>query len=135
PVRECAGCFSTGAPALGAALGGALGVRLARPGAPVVVICCDGAFNFGIPTAAFFTAHRSGAPFLTVILNNGAYRASQYPVRNLYPNGAAVARNDFPETELAPAPDYVQLARACGGDGEVVSRPPEMAAAVERGLG
>jgi acetolactate synthase-1/2/3 large subunit len=130
-VREFDRYFSSGAPALGSVLGGALGAKLARPEAPVVAICGDGGFNFGVPTAAFFTAHRTGAPFLSVILNNGAYRASQNPVRALYPDGAAVARNDFPETELAPALDYVQLARACGGDGCVVSRPEEMAAAVD----
>jgi acetolactate synthase I/II/III large subunit len=133
-VRDFDRYFSTGAPALGSTLGAALGAKLARPEAPVVVVCGDGAFNFGIPTAAFFSAHRARAPFLTVILNNGAYRASQHPVQDLYPNGASVARNEFPETELSPFLDYVQMARSCGGDGEVVKRPEETAAAVERCL-
>ena len=133
-VREFDRYFSTGAPALGSALGVAVGAKLARPEAPVAVVCGDGAFNFGIPTAAFFSAHGAGAPFLSVILNNRAYWASRYPVRELYPNGASVAGGDFPETDLASAPDYVQLARACGGEGETVSRPGEMAAAVERSL-
>lgn len=124
-----------GAPALGAGLGGALGVKLARPEAPVVAVVGDGGFNFGVPTAALFSAHKAGAPFMAVILNNGVYRASQGPVVRLYPEGVAATSGKFPETELTPAPDYVLLARACGGDGEVVSRPQEMGPAVERCLG
>ncbi|MBO0683532.1 MAG: acetolactate synthase, partial [Candidatus Dormibacteraeota bacterium] len=124
-----------GAPALGAGLGGALGAKLARPEAPVVAVVGDGGFNFGVPTAALFSAHKAGAPFMAVILNNGVYRASQGPVVRLYPEGVAATSGKFPETELTPAPDYVLVARACGGDGEVVSRPQEMAGAVERCLG
>jgi acetolactate synthase-1/2/3 large subunit len=126
--------LAAGAPALGAALGGALGARLARPEAPVVAVVGDGAFNFGVPTAALFSAHRAGAPFVAVILDNGAYRASQYPVARLYPEGVAATQRDYPETELSPAPDYALLARACGGHGEVVARPEEMGPAVERCL-
>ncbi len=36
--------------------------------------------------------------------------------------------------QLEPALDYVGLARACGGEGEVVSRPAEMGRALERAL-
>ncbi|MBV8789056.1 MAG: thiamine pyrophosphate-requiring protein, partial [Mycobacterium sp.] len=68
--------FDTGAPALGWALGGAFGVKLARPETPVVAICGDGSFNFGVPSAALWSAHRHGAPFVTVVLNNQSYLAS-----------------------------------------------------------
>ncbi|HEY4026841.1 MAG TPA: thiamine pyrophosphate-requiring protein, partial [Candidatus Dormibacteraeota bacterium] len=67
--------LQAGSPALGWAMGGAIGVKLARPEAPVVAVCGDGAFNFGVPTAALWTAHRAGAPFVAVILNNHSYRA------------------------------------------------------------
>ncbi len=133
-VSDFGSYFQAGAPALGWVLGAAIGAKLARPEAPVVAICGDGAFNFGVPTAAFFSAGKADAPFLTVILNNGAYSASKMPVVRLFPTGSSVARNDFPETELTPAPDYVQLVRAYGGDGEVVNRPEEMGAAIERCL-
>lgn len=133
-VRDPGFYYDTGAPALGWAVAGALGVKLARPGSPVVAVCGDGSFNFSVPTAALWSAQRAGAPFLAVILNNRAYRASKLPVQRLYPEGAANAEGSFPETDLSPAPDYVQLARAYGGDGEVVSRPEELAAAVERCL-
>jgi acetolactate synthase-1/2/3 large subunit len=132
--REPGAFFSSGAPSLGWSLGAGIGAALAAPGRPVVAVCGDGTFHFGIPTAAFWSAHRAGAAFLTVVLENGGYFASKRPVMALYPDGASVAAGRFPETEFPDAPDVVAIARACGGDGSVVRRPDEMAAAVERGL-
>ena len=126
--------FQAGAPSLGWAVGAAVGARLARPDLPLVAVCGDGAFNFGVPTAALWTAHRAAAPFVIVILNNRSYHASKLPVTRLYPQGAAMRNSDFPETQLGPALDYVALARACGGEGEVVSRPAAMGSALERAL-
>ncbi|HZC39312.1 MAG TPA: thiamine pyrophosphate-requiring protein [Streptosporangiaceae bacterium] len=129
------GCyFGTGSPALGWAVGGAMGVKLARPAAPVFAVCGDGAFGFGVPTAALWSAQHAAAPFAAVILNNQAYRASRLPVQRLYPGGAADAEGTFPETGLAPAPSYPDLARAYGGGGRVVESPAEVAAAVEECL-
>lgn len=133
-VREPGDYYGTGSPALGWAVPGALGAKLARPESPVVAVCGDGAFNFSVPTATLWSAQRAEAPFLAVILNNRAYRASKLPVQRLYPGGTADTRDSFPETELSPSPDYVQLARAYGGDGEVVGHPKEIASAVERCL-
>ncbi|MQA86241.1 MAG: thiamine pyrophosphate-requiring protein [Streptosporangiales bacterium] len=133
-VRDPGFYYGTGSPALGWATAGALGVKLAKPDSPVVAVCGDGSFNFSVPTAALWSAQKAGAPFVTVILNNRAYRASKLPVQRLYPGGAADAEDSFPETELSPSPDYVQLARAYGGDGEVVTHPKELAAALERCL-
>jgi acetolactate synthase I/II/III large subunit len=132
--REPGFLYGTGAPALGWAVAGALGVKLARPRSPVVALCGDGSFNFSVPTAAIWSAHKAAAPFIAVILNNQAYRASKLPVQQLYPKGEADAEGAFPETDLSPSPDYVQLARAYGGDGEVVERPDELPAALERCL-
>lgn len=128
--REPGAYFDTGSPALGWAVAGALGVKLARPGSPVFAVCGDGSFNFSVPTAAIWSAQRAGAPFIAVILNNRAYRASRLPVQRLYPGGAAEAEGTFPETDLGPAPSYVDLARAYGGDGRAVSSPAGVAAAV-----
>ncbi|HZV48211.1 MAG TPA: thiamine pyrophosphate-requiring protein [Candidatus Dormibacteraeota bacterium] len=118
--------FSSGAPSLGWAVGGALGAKLARPEAPVVAVCGDGSFQFAVPNAALWSARRAGAPFVAVVLNNGSYRASRLPVMNLYPEGAATRRSDFPETDLRPSLDHTLLARACGGDGAVVESPAEL---------
>lgn len=134
-VRRAPGhLFDTGAPALGWALGGAFGVKLARPEAPVVAICGDGSFNFGVPTAALWSAHRHGAPFVTVVLNNRSYLASKLPVMGLYPDGVSVRENDFGETRLTPDTDYAALAKACGGSGRSVHTPAEMSDAVKWAL-
>ena len=134
-AREPGGYYATGSPALGWAVAGAMGVKLARPQAPVIAICGDGAFSFSVPTAAIWSAQRAGAPFVAVILNNRAYRASKLPVQRLYPGGAADAEGSFPETDLDPAPSYTDLARAYGGDGRVVRSPGELPAALEYCLG
>jgi acetolactate synthase-1/2/3 large subunit len=126
--------FQAGAPSLGWAIGAALGAKLARPDLPIVAVCGDGSFNFGVPTAALWSAHKAKAPFVTVILNNRAYNASKEPVLDLYPDGAAVRNNDFYETRLGPPIDYVALARACGGQGEIVDKPSGMGPALERAL-
>jgi len=55
-------------------------------------------------------------------------------VQRLYPKGSADAESDFPETDLTPAPDYVQLVRAYGGDGRVVERPEDLPKALEHCL-
>ncbi len=133
-AREPGFYYGTGSPALGWGVAGALGVKLARPESPVVSICGDGAFNFGVPGSAIWSAQRAGAPFIAVILNNRAYRASKLPVQRLYPKGKADAEGTFPETDLSPVPSYPDLARAYGGDGTVVRDPAEIRAAVEHGL-
>jgi acetolactate synthase I/II/III large subunit len=122
-------------PALGWALGGALGVKLARPEAPVVAVCGDGSFNFSVPTAALWSAHRYYAPFLAVVLNNHSYYASKLPVMDLYPDGVSVRANDFPETQLTPNTDYAALAKACGGTGQTVETPQDMGEAIGWALG
>jgi acetolactate synthase-1/2/3 large subunit len=129
--REPGSFFDTGSPALGWAIGGAMGVKLARPEAPVFAVCGDGSFGFGVPTAAFWSAHRAGAPFIAVILNNHSYRASRLPVGRLYPGGAGEKEGSFPEADLSPAPDFVGLATAYGGGGRVVANSAELADAVE----
>jgi acetolactate synthase I/II/III large subunit len=134
-TREPGFYYGTGSPALGWAVAGAMGVKLARPASPVVAVCGDGSFNFSVPTAAIWSAQRAGAAFTAIILNNRAYRASRLPVQRLYPGGAADAEGSFPETDLAPGPSYVDLARAYGGDGRVVRSIDELPEAVEHCLG
>jgi acetolactate synthase I/II/III large subunit len=133
-AREPGFFYASGSPALGWGVAGALGVKLARPESPVISICGDGSFNFGVPTAAIWSAQKAGAPFIAVILNNRAYRASKLPVQRLYPKGAADAEGTFPETDLDPAPSYPDLARAYGGDGTVVRGPAQIPAALEQCL-
>src|SRR5262249_27168838 len=98
----------------GWSVGAALGARLARPAQPVVAICDQAAFASGLPTAAFWSAQRAGAPFLTVVLDRKA---------DMHAKGAETGEQGS---------EVVAAARAAGAEAAVVSKPSEVAAAVER---
>ncbi len=119
---------------LGWALGGALGVRLARPDRRVIAVTGDGSFLFGVPTSALMMAAEWGTPFLTVILNNGGYRASRLPVYSLFPGGVSARRGDAVGTRFTKAPDYPALAAACHAHGERAERAEDLVPALRRAL-
>ncbi|PYM22520.1 MAG: thiamine pyrophosphate-requiring protein [Candidatus Rokuibacteriota bacterium] len=114
---------------LGWGLGAALGAKLAAP--EKTVVCCvgDGAYIFGTPTAAHWTARAHDLPVLTVVFNNRAWNAVKRSVTSHAPKGWAVRSGAMPMSELDPAPDYEGIARACGNWAERVDDPtvlPEM---------
>ncbi len=94
----------------GWSLGAALGARLARPGQPVVAICDAAGFVSGLPSAAFWSAHRAAAPFLTVVL--------EQPGLQMPPGQAQ--------------PDVMAEARDGGAEAVVVDEADEIAEALER---
>jgi len=98
----------------GWSVGAAMGARLARPGQPVVALCDDSAFAYGLPTAAFWSAHRVGASFLSVVLD--------WSGRQVRPG----TRRTMDESEV------VSVARASGAETAVITQPSQVAAAVER---
>ena len=122
------------APGLGWSLGGALGVKLARPDRRVITIVGDGAFLFGVPTSALMMSAEWGTPFLAVILNNSGYRASRLPVYGLFPDGVSVRRKEAAGTRFTRAPDYPALAAACHALGERVERAEDLVPALRRAL-
>jgi acetolactate synthase-1/2/3 large subunit len=124
---------STG-PGLGWALGGSLGVKLARPDRRVIAVTGDGSFLFGVPTSALTMAAEWGTPFLTVILNNKGYRASRLPVYGLFPDGVSARRKTAVGTRFTSAPDYPALAAACHARGERVERAEDLVPALRRAL-
>ena len=122
------------APGLGWALGGSLGVKLARPDRRVIAVTGDGAFLFGVPTSALMMAAEWGTPFLTVILNNQGYRASRLPVYALFPDGISVKRGEAAGTRFTRPPDYPALAAACHAHGERVARTEDLLPALRRAV-
>jgi acetolactate synthase-1/2/3 large subunit len=113
---------------LGWGLGAALGAKLAAPDRTVVGCVGDGAYIFGTPTAAHWTARAHDLPVLTVIFNNRAWNAVKRAVTSHAPQGWAV-RTGMQMSELDPAPDYELVARASGLWAERVEDPgvlPEM---------
>jgi acetolactate synthase I/II/III large subunit len=91
----------------GWSLGAAIGARLARPAQAVVAICDDAAFLSSLPSAAFWSAHRGAAPFLTVVLELPDQRSRR---EDAEPDVAAVARAAGAETVVVE--EASEVARA-----------------------
>jgi acetolactate synthase-1/2/3 large subunit len=106
--------FRTASMSPGWSVGAAIGARLARPRQPVVAVCDDTAFTQGLPTAAFWSAHRAGASFLSVVLDRSG--------RQVRPG----TRRTMDESEVVAA------AKASGAETAVITQPSQVAAAVER---
>lgn len=119
---------------LGWALGAALGAKLAAPDRTVMCCVGDGAYLFGVPTAAHWVARAYRLPVLFVVFNNRAWNAVKRAVISHAPEGWAVRTGLMPWWELDPAPDYELICRACGGWAERVEDPGVVPEALRRAL-
>ena len=115
--------FGSGGSSLGWGLGAALGIKLARPDRPVVLVVGDGSFVFGEPLAALWASQMNRAPLLVVVFNNGCYNANKAPLISAYPQGYSVQGRHFVGTDLSPAPRYDLLAAVVGAVGERIETP------------
>jgi acetolactate synthase-1/2/3 large subunit len=109
------GCLGTGP-------GYALAAKLARPEREVVLLLGDGAFGFA--GMEFDTLARHGVNVVGVMGNNGIWALEKHPMEFLY--GYSVA------AELRPGTPYDQVVEALGCHGELVQRPQDLRAALER---
>jgi acetolactate synthase I/II/III large subunit len=109
------GCLGTGP-------GYALAAKLARPDRQVVLLLGDGAFGFS--GMEFDTLARHGVHVVGVMGNNGIWALEKHPMEFLY--GYSVA------AELRPGTRYDEVVGALGGQGELVERPQDLRAALER---
>jgi acetolactate synthase-1/2/3 large subunit len=123
---------SFGGLGVGLALG--LGVKFAQPKRTVVVTIGDGAFHYNPVVGSFGAAQELGLPLFVVLFNNAGYQSQKNDVGNYYPQGNAVKSGQAIGTRITPPPDYTLLARAYGGIGEVVEKPGEVRAALQRGI-
>ncbi|KAJ3575513.1 hypothetical protein NP233_g1061 [Leucocoprinus birnbaumii] len=100
---------------LGAAVGGYLGAQVAGKGYELsVVLVGDGSYMFGVPSSAFWMARRYQTPFLTIVLNNGGWRAPKASMMGVHPSGlGSKASIHQLTTGFGPdVPDYSQIAVA-----------------------
>lgn len=127
--------LQSGGSNLGWGLGGALGVKLARPEETVVAIMGDGGFNFACPTAGLWAAAAYKAPFLCIIINNMRYNA---PTLALRQGSSATSYSEktgaWIGVDIKPSPDYAAVARACQAYGQVVENPTEIHSAIKTAL-
>ncbi|KAH8702072.1 putative acetolactate synthase [Talaromyces proteolyticus] len=80
----------------------------------VCMIIGDGSFIFSVPTAVYWASHRHDCPFLTIILNNGGWRATRQCIVDVHPEGVAFGTTN---EELGIAleldgPNYGEVAKA-----------------------
>ncbi|KAI1093304.1 thiamine pyrophosphate enzyme [Rostrohypoxylon terebratum] len=119
-------CGGTG---IGWSNGAALGVRMALDdgagekeiGSLPDLVCQvvgDGSFMCAAPSTALWVAGRYEIPILTIVLNNGGWKAPRNSAMLVYPNGlSAAAADDEINISFRPTPNYAALAEAAAGPG------------------
>ena len=126
--------FASGGGSLGWSGGAAIGMKLAAPDKPFVVMCGDGSYMFSAPSTVHWMARRYRTPFLQVIYNNRGWKAPRFSALAVHPDGFASRAKDL-DLSFDPPPDYSGIAAAAGGAyARVVKRPQDVEAAVAEGL-
>ena len=116
--------MSNGLSGMAYGLSAAIGAKLARPDAPVLAAVGDGGFSMNAQELE--TAERVGAPFVTIVLEDGSYSLIKLAQEN---RKLEPYRMDF-----GPI-DTVKMAEACGVDAMRTSNPDELASAVSKAIG
>ena len=104
-------------------LSAAIGAKLARPDAPVLAAVGDGGFSMNAQELE--TAERVGAPFVTVVLEDGSYSLIKLAQEN---RKLESYRMDFRPI------DNVKMAESCGVEALRTSNPDQLATAVRRAV-
>jgi benzoylformate decarboxylase len=117
---------------LGAGVGTAAGVKLARPNQQVVCLVGDGSFLFG-PTALWNMA-RLELPVVVIVYNNHAYSGPHNrAIANLGGSGRSIDVTKFVHDYLGkPDMDMAAIAKGFGVEGERAKTPAELKAALDR---
>ena len=118
---------------LGQGLGTALGVKLAKPGQPVVALMGDGCFLYNPVTQSLGVSASENLPILIVVFNNGKYAAMGNSHISFYPEGVTAQTGIHHGVDI-PGPNYAELVQPFGGYGERVEDPAEVVPALERAL-
>ncbi|MBI1845648.1 MAG: thiamine pyrophosphate-binding protein [Candidatus Rokubacteria bacterium] len=114
---------SWGFAAMGFAVGGVLGAKLAAPERAAVAVCGDGGFLMASHAVA--TAVEYGIPVTWLVWNNGGYASIRDLQRGAFGKETTTMFSREPTSEPF-SPDYALLARAHGAAGIRVTRPGEL---------
>ncbi len=115
--------MSNGLSGMAYGLSAAIGAKLARPDAPVMAVVGDGGFSMNAQELE--TAERVGAPFITLVLEDGSY--------SLIKISQAGKKLPPYRTEFGRI-DTLKMADACGVKGLRTTNPDELASAAARAL-
>jgi acetolactate synthase-1/2/3 large subunit len=118
--------------AMGFAVAGVLGARLAAPDRPCVAVCGDGGFM--MRPDVLCTAVEYDIPAVWLIWNNFAYGAIRDIQHGLLAKREIATSFVRERDGQLVNPDFVALARACGADGLRVERAADLAPALETAL-
>jgi acetolactate synthase-1/2/3 large subunit len=113
PRRLPGTLFGNRGTSLGWSGGGALGVKLAVGGRPVISIVGDGTFFFGVPASSFWVADRYGLPVLTIVLDNGGWNATKRNLKRQHA-GMHADSSDRYWVNLQQSADLPGIAAAAG---------------------
>jgi benzoylformate decarboxylase len=118
---------------IGQALPGALGVKLAQPGRPVVALSGDGSAMYSIQ--ALWTAAHHDLAVVFVILNNREYRILKHNMDTYRQRFGAKPDRAYMNMDLvSPDLGYVDLARGMGVEAMRVATPGELGPALQKAL-
>jgi benzoylformate decarboxylase len=125
--------FGTRGGGIGQALPGALGVKLAHPGRPVVAISGDGSAMYSIQ--ALWTAAHHDLAIVFVIMSNREYRILKHNMDTYRQRFGAKPDRAYLHMDLtSPELGFVDIARGLGVDGARVTQPGDLRPALEKAL-
>lgn len=116
---------SGGLGTMGFGLPAAIGAKAAFPDKKVINISGDGGLLMNIHS--FATSVNYGLPVVVCLLNNN-WLGMVKQWQKLFLN------KRYSSTYLKRLPDFVNVAKAFGGDGEKVTKPSEITEAIQRGI-
>lgn len=116
---------------LGQGSGLALGAKLALGERMVVLALGDGTFLYNPMVQALMASRDLELPLLVVIFNNRQYLSMKLNHLRFYPEGAAVANDDFDGVDLSGQPALSEFAAPFGFVGREVGAPSDLRAALE----
>lgn len=123
---------SWGYSSMGFGVCGVMGAQLAAPHRPCVAVVGDGGFTMA--PYVLCTAVEYSLPVVWIVWNNFAWAAIRDLQVGLF-DGREIGTAFYKgQTGERYNPDFAAWARACGADGTTVTRPQELAAAVEQAL-
>lgn len=126
--------FTSGASSLGWNGGAAVGMKMAAPEKTVVCMTGDGSYMFSIPSTVHWISRKYQAPFLTVVFNNGGWRAPRFSMLGVHPDGYGSREADI-NIAFDPTPQYADIAAAAGGAyARKVEKVEEVEAAIVEAL-
>lgn len=121
---------------LGWGIGGALGIKLAKPHRPVVAVIGDGSAMYSIQ--GLWTAAHCNLPVIYVICNNRSYRILKHFLVNYYfPSlGLTGRQSEYTAMNFFEHPlDCAGVAEGFGVQGFRVEEPHELQPTLEKALG